>query len=69
MKCCMPCVPPKRYPGCHDHCPEYAAEKAEDQKKKELDRQRRAVIGSICDQRARAVQKAKKKHRVKWGTY
>lgn len=25
MKCpCINCVAPKRYPGCHDHCPEKA---------------------------------------------
>jgi hypothetical protein len=26
---CKDCKPPKRYPGCHDHCPEYLAQKAE----------------------------------------
>jgi hypothetical protein len=25
----MGCVAPKRYPGCHDKCPEYLAAKAE----------------------------------------
>lgn len=24
-KCCIKCVPPKRYPGCHDRCPEFQA--------------------------------------------
>lgn len=24
-KCCIKCVPPKRYPGCHDRCPEFLA--------------------------------------------
>ena len=23
VECCHHCVAPKRYPGCHDHCPEY----------------------------------------------
>ena len=26
--CCKGCVAPKRYPGCHGHCPEYIKEKA-----------------------------------------
>lgn len=24
FECCQNCVPPKRQPGCHDRCPEYA---------------------------------------------
>ena len=28
FKACHECVAPKRCPGCHDHCEEYAAEKA-----------------------------------------
>lgn len=28
IECCHHCVPPKRHPGCHDRCPEYAEEKA-----------------------------------------
>lgn len=28
IKCCKDCKPPKRYPGCGDHCPEYKKEKA-----------------------------------------
>ncbi|MEE1302461.1 MAG: hypothetical protein UHD64_06725 [Bacteroidales bacterium] len=34
MKCCKDCVPPKRHPGCHDTCEEYAKEKEEDRLKK-----------------------------------
>ena len=28
IKCCRNCVPPKRYPGCHDKCNKYLEEKA-----------------------------------------
>ena len=28
IECCFNCKPPKRYPGCGDHCPEYKEEKA-----------------------------------------
>lgn len=43
IKCCYGCKPPKRYPGCGDHCPEYKKEKAKlladkEREKKELER-------------------------------
>ena len=28
IKCCKDCVSPTRYPGCHDKCEQYKAEKA-----------------------------------------
>ena len=28
INCCKDCKPPKRYPGCGDHCQEYKDEKA-----------------------------------------
>lgn len=28
IECCHGCKPPKRYPGCGDHCPEYKKQKA-----------------------------------------
>lgn len=28
IDCCRHCVPPKRYPGCGDHCDEYKKKKA-----------------------------------------
>lgn len=28
ITCCKDCKPPKRYPGCGDHCEEYKAQKA-----------------------------------------
>ena len=36
---CRGCVAPKRYPGCHGHCPEYLADKAKhDEEKAEKER-------------------------------
>ena len=32
--CCKDCVAPKRYPGCHDRCPEYQAQKAKHDKER-----------------------------------
>lgn len=37
---CEYCVPPKRYSGCHDHCPEYLKVKAE----KEAQKKKRSEI-------------------------
>ena len=62
INCCHFCVPPKRYPGCHDHCPDYAAEKAEDQRLKEADAKRRKIKNDIYNQRAELVTKALKRH-------
>lgn len=44
FKCCLKCVPPKRYPGCSIKCEEYIKEKDRynfDKKK--------ARVGSISD--------------------
>ena len=62
FKCCHPCVPPKRHPGCHDHCPEYAAEKAENDRLKEADTKRRHVKNNIYAQRTDNVTKALRRH-------
>lgn len=64
IKCCKPCVPPKRYPGCHAVCPEYIKEKAEDEEKKEAERKRRAVDAGIRDQRVRGVTKSLKRRKT-----
>lgn len=63
IKCCHGCMAPKRYPGCHDHCPDYAKEKAEDTAKKEAEQKRCAIQFAIMDQRGRAVRKALKHRR------
>ena len=46
--CCKDCKPPKRYPGCGEHCPEYKAEKAEhiatEQRKKEYMKKSNPVL-------------------------
>lgn len=39
---CQHCVPPERYPGCHDHCPHYAEAKAKwdaDKAKQDADKE------------------------------
>ena len=63
IKCCYGCTAPKRYPGCHSHCPEYIAEKAKhDKEKAEADRKRRLEDG-LTDQTFRGINKAYKAQR------
>lgn len=62
IKCCHFCEPPKRYPGCHGKCPEYAAEKAEYDRLKAADAEKRKVKGDIYNQRSERVTKALKRH-------
>ena len=63
IKCCRNCVAPKRHTACWDHCPEYAAEKAEYESCKAKDDNRRMVKNAIYNQRAKNVTKALKKRR------
>ena len=44
IKCCKSCVPPTRYPGCHDKCERYKVEKAEYEKQKEYTKAHKTVI-------------------------
>lgn len=63
FKCCHHCVPPKRHTACWGHCPDYAAEKEEHDRRKEADAKRRKVKNDIYCQRAERVTKILKKHR------
>ena len=62
FKCCRDCVAPKRHEACHGDCPEYAAEKAEYDRLKAKDDNRRKVKNAIYNQRSINVAKALKKH-------
>lgn len=60
---CKNCVPPKRHPGCHDHCPEYLAQKAKHDEMKAAEKMQKAVSDGITAQRTAAVTKALKGRR------
>ena len=58
--CCKGCVAPKRYPGCHCHCPEYIKEQAVyEVKKAELERQK-AIRDGLDAQAIASAYRAKK---------
>lgn len=63
VRSCMGCVPPKRHPGCHGQCKEYLEQKAEYDRLKAIDYQKRHTIGMLVDQRAEAINRANKKRR------
>ena len=62
IKCCNGCAPPKRHEACWGHCPDFAAEKAEDAEKKKQEDMRRKVNNSIYQQRSDSVTKALRRH-------
>lgn len=62
INCCHYCVAPKRHPGCHGSCPEYAAEKAEHDRLKAADTEKRKTNSNIYCQKADGVTRAMKRH-------
>lgn len=63
IRSCRGCVPPKRHPGCHDHCPDYLNEKAEYDAKRDADYKRRQLAMNLNEQRYKAITKAVKEKR------
>lgn len=63
IKSCYGCVAPKRHPGCHDHCPEYLAEKAESDKQREKRFKANVTKAGLYQQRTRAVENAIRKRK------
>lgn len=58
FECCIPCKPPKRYPGCHDCCPEYAAARAKYEQDKAISDRKKAIKQSIDAQKIAGVKRA-----------
>lgn len=65
ITCCRNCVPPKRYPGCHDHCPEYLAQKAIHEAERVERFKKNEVNCGIYEQRSAAIAKVVDKRRHK----
>ena len=64
---CMGCVAPKRYPGCHDHCPEYLAEKAKHDELKAAEEKKKSIERGLDSQLAKSVYRANRMRRQKKG--
>lgn len=66
FECCHYCKPPKRYPGCQDHCPEGIAAKAKHKERKEADDKARGRnTYSVYAQKVDSIRKASKGKRGK----
>lgn len=63
FECCYKCKAPKRHPGCHDHCEEYAEARAKLDALKAEESRQRAIRQGVHDQQARNVERALKKKR------
>lgn len=62
---CHHCKPPKRYPGCQDHCPDGIADKAEYNKRKAADEKARGrSCGTAYEQHIEAVVRANRRKKV-----
>lgn len=61
IKCCFGCVAPKRYPGCQDHCPEYAEQKVQHDKEMAAYRRQKAIQDGITSQKYYGVIRANRK--------
>ncbi len=54
---CKGCVAPKRYPGCHDHCPEYQKQKAEYEERKAIADKEKRISNGLYNQRSTVLAK------------
>jgi hypothetical protein len=69
FECCHNCKPPRRYPGCQDHCPDYAEGKAKHDADKEIEYQRRRREAALYLQTCEGVRRATKNRRKKGVQY
>lgn len=60
---CRDCVAPKRHPGCHSHCPEYAKEKAKHDAEKAVADRKKMIEAGLTAQTFVGVNRAHKAQR------
>ena len=60
---CRYCKPPKRYPGCQDHCPDGLADKAKYEAQKAAYSKEHRIQISVYEQRSDMIAKAVKRQR------
>ena len=63
---CKDCAAPKRYPGCHDHCAEYIAERSEHDRRKAIyDRERNISNAIYCNRSEKVYKAMREREKVK----
>lgn len=65
IQCCKDCVPPKRRPGCHDHCDIYQTAKAKHDKEKAEAYKKRKAEYDYMAQKIASVTQYHKEHGLK----
>lgn len=63
FECCHKCKAPKRHPGCHDHCPEYKAERAAYDEKMDVEKSKRRLANALNTETGRQVARATRRRR------
>ena len=63
IKCCYKCVPPKRTPTCHAHCPEYARERAEEDARLAAEWEKKCIENGLVNARILAMERVMKEGR------
>lgn len=58
FECCIPCKKPKRYPGRHSQCNEYAEAKAKHEQQKSVANKKKAIDDGITAQILHGVNRA-----------
>jgi hypothetical protein len=66
ITCCNGCVAPKRYPGCHDHCPDYNEARIMEIVSEEAWKQQKRIEDGLKQSKANTVKAALKKSGRKW---
>ena len=66
ITCCHGCVAPKRYPGCHDHCPDYNEARILEIIAEEAFKQQKRIEDGLKEATTMKVKKAVKKRGDKW---
>ena len=65
IKCCKGCVPPKKNGYCHTYCEEYIQEKAEHDRQRAIDLQKRDVEAGLRNQVCDGIYRSRKTQRKK----
>lgn len=60
IKCCKGCVPPRKNGYCHTYCEEYIQEKAEHDRQRAIELQKRDVEAGLAWQACNGIYRAKK---------